>query len=229
MTLPRSAVVIANELRLRRSQHQGTFVVVEGRDDRLFYERFVDVQQCKFVVASGKKQVCDVISILDATSFRGALGIVDADFDLLDEIPISSLNVIRGNCHDMEAMLIRSPALNRVLREFGSEDKIQKFVTKAGRDIRHVLLAAVSPLGCLRWHSLRSDLRLRFDGLPLSEFVDRMPLTADRSKLITTVKNHSQRHDLDNEELELAIKGREEKNTIHGNYVMGMILLASYQ
>jgi hypothetical protein len=207
MTLPRSAVVIANELRLRRSQHQGTFVVVEGRDDRLFYERFLDIQQCKFVVADGKEKVCEVISILDAAGFHGALGIVDADFDLLDEIPMSSLNVIRGNCHDIEAMLIRSPALNRVLREFGSEDKIQKFVTKAGRDICHVLLAAVSPLGYLRWHSLRSDLRLRFDGLPLARFVDMVTLTADRSKLIATVKNHSQRHDLDNEELGLAIRG----------------------
>jgi Protein of unknown function (DUF4435) len=135
---------------------------------------------------------------------------VDADFDLLEEIPVSSPNVIRGNCHDIEAVLVRSPALDRVLREFGSEDKIQKFVIKAGRDIRHVLLAAVSPLGYLRWHSLRSDLRLRFDGLPLSRFVDMATLTADRSKLIATVKNHSQRHDIDNQELALAIRGIED-------------------
>ena len=142
MTLPRSAVVIANEIRLRRSQHRGTFVIVEGRDDRLFYERFFDLQQCKFIVADGKAKVCEVIRILDADSFRGVLGIVDADFDLLEEIPVSSLNVIQGDCHDLEATLVRSPALDRVLREFGSEDKIQRFVANAGRDIRHVLLTA---------------------------------------------------------------------------------------
>src|SRR5437899_684006 len=110
MTLPRSAVVIANDIRLRRSQHRGTFVIVDGRDDRLLYERFFDVRQCKFVVADGKEKVYEVIRILDADGFRGAMGIVDADFDLLDEIPMSSPNVIWGDCHDIEAMLVRSPA-----------------------------------------------------------------------------------------------------------------------
>jgi Protein of unknown function (DUF4435) len=211
MTLPRPAVDIANDIRLRRSQYRGTFVIVEGRDDRLFYERFFDVQQCKFDVAYGKEKVCEVIRILDADGFRGVLGIVDADFDLLDEIPVSSRNVIRGDCHDLEAMLVRSPAFDRVLREFGSEDKIQRFVSQARKDIRHVLLTAATPLGYLRWHSLRSDLRLRFDGLLFPQFVERVTLTADRAKLITTVKNHSQRQDLDNYALELAIRRLEDQ------------------
>jgi hypothetical protein len=212
MTLPRSAVVIANEIRLRRSQHLGSFIVIEGRNDRLFYERFFDLQQCKLVVADGKEKVCEVVRILDADNFRGVLGIVDADFDLLEEIPVSSYNVIRGNCHDIEAMLICSPALDRVLREFGSEDKIQRLVTSAGRDIRHILLAAASPLGYLRWHSLRSNLRLRFEGLSFGRFIDMTTLTADRSTLIATVKNHSQRQELQSDDLELAIRELENPN-----------------
>jgi hypothetical protein len=71
MTLPRSAVVIANEIRLRRSQHRGTFVIVEGRNDRLFYERFVDIQQCKFVVADGKEKVCEIYVFLTQMAFWG--------------------------------------------------------------------------------------------------------------------------------------------------------------
>lgn len=43
------------------------------------------------------------LRILDTDGFGGVLGIVDADFDLLDAIPASSLNIIRGDCHDMEA------------------------------------------------------------------------------------------------------------------------------
>jgi hypothetical protein len=97
-----------------------------------------------------------------------------------------------------------------VLREFGSEAKIQRFVTKAQRDIRQVLLTTAFLIGYLRWHSLRADLRLRFDGLAFSRFVDMTTLTADRSKLITAVKNHSQRLELDNNELELAISGLED-------------------
>ena len=42
MPLRRRPVVIANEIRLKRSQHPGAFLVVEGRDDRLFWERYID-------------------------------------------------------------------------------------------------------------------------------------------------------------------------------------------
>src|SRR5215470_16359805 len=45
-----------------------------------------------------------------------------------------------------------------------------------------------------------------------SRFIDMGTLTADRLKLIETVKNHSQRQDFDNNELELAIRGMEEPN-----------------
>jgi hypothetical protein len=143
---------------------------------------------------------------LDSDRFHGALGIVDADFDLLDGIPVSSPNVVRGNCHDIEAMLVRSPAFDKVLREFGSEDKIGKLITRTGMDIRSVLLAAASPLGYLRWHSQRSALQLRFEELQFAGFMDARTLTVNRAALITTVKNNSQRHDLDADELGLAIK-----------------------
>ena len=38
----RSATVRANAIRLKRQEHGGSFLVVEGRDDRLFFEQFVD-------------------------------------------------------------------------------------------------------------------------------------------------------------------------------------------
>ncbi len=210
MSLPRSAVVIANEIRLKRSQHQGVFVVVEGRADRLFYERLLDSQRCKFVTADGKEKLCEVMRILDADGFHGVLGIIDPDFDLLEGTPTSSPNIVRGDCHDIEAMLVRSPAFDKVLREFGSEDKIGKLITRTGTDIRSVLLAAASPLGYLRWYSQRSALQLRFEELQFAGFIDTRTLTVNRSALITTVKNNSQRHDLDADELGLAIRKMED-------------------
>src|SRR5712692_8435090 len=187
MTLLTAPVAIANEIRLKRSQHRGTFVVVEGRDDRLLYEKFfADPHQCRFVVAGNKARVCEVIRILDSDGFYGALGIVDADFDLLDGTSVSSSNIVRGDCHDIEAMLVRSPAFDKVLREFGSEDKIGKLITRTETDIRSVLLAAASPLGYLRWHSQRPALQLRFEELQFAGFIDMRTLTVNRSALITT-------------------------------------------
>lgn len=209
MSLSRSEVVIANEIRLKRSQHQGVFVVVEGRADRLLYERFLDAQRCKFVTTDGKEKLSEVFRILDADRFTGVLGITDADFDRLEGILPDSPNIVRGDCHDVEALLIRSPALDRVLREFGSDKKIANFVTKGGMDIRHVLLTAASRIGCLRWHSLRVNLRLRFDGLQFSRFVDEGTLSVDTMRLIAAVKNLSQRPSLDNNELASVIGGIE--------------------
>lgn len=207
MSLSRSAVVIANEIRLKRSQHRGVFIVVEGRADRLFYERFLDEQRCKFVTTDGKEKLIEVLRILDTDGFTGVLGIMDVDFDRLEGVFPNSPNIVRGDCHDIEAMLIRSPALDRVLREFGSKEKIENFVIKVGTDIRSVLLTAVSPIGCLRWHSLRVNLNLRFDGLQFSRFVDEETLAVDVMRLITVVKNLSQRPSLDNNDLASVIAG----------------------
>jgi hypothetical protein len=232
MTLLIAPVAIANEIRLKRSQHRGAFVIVEGRDDRLLYEKFfADPQHCRFVVAGNKERVCEIIRILDSDGFHGALGIVDADFDLLDGISVSSSNIIRGDCHDIEAMLVRSPAFDRLLREFGSEEKIKRFATKTGMDICSVLLTAASPLGCLRWHSLRSNLSLRFDGLQFSRFVHDRALSVDRIKLVTAVKNLSQRQDLDSNDLELTIREiQEAKHDLwqlcNGHGLVGMLSIA---
>ena len=40
--MKRSPNVRANAIRLKRQEHGGSFLVVEGRDDRLFFEQFVD-------------------------------------------------------------------------------------------------------------------------------------------------------------------------------------------
>lgn len=200
---------VANEIRLKRSQHPGSFAVVEGPNDKVFYGRFFDSHQCKLVAAGWKDNVYEVIRILDEDGFHGALGIVDTDFDHLEGTPLRSSNTVRGDYHDVEAMLIHSPALNHVLREFGSEEKIANF---GGADaIRQLLLRAASPLGCLRWHSQRTDLSLRFEGLQLGRVIDET-LSVDQSQLIIMVKNHSQRHDLNQAEIELAIQQLEEAN-----------------
>jgi len=70
----------------------------------------------------------------------GVVGVADADFDISDGIQRSSDNIILTDCHDVEAMLIKSFALERVIREIGSESKIQEFERHTGKDVRVALL-----------------------------------------------------------------------------------------
>ena len=113
--IPRSAHVIANEIRMKRSHYHGPFLVVEGRDDRLFLQKFISRDTCNIVVAQNKDTVRYAIRILDDNGFAGALGIVDADFDRIQNIQTGYSNVLMYQHHDLETMLLCSPALRHVL------------------------------------------------------------------------------------------------------------------
>ena len=83
---------VANQIRFRRSTYQGTFLLVEGNSDKIFYERFVDKSTCELVSTSGKPsskfRAISILKILEEkSSFKGVLAIVDADFDRLS-IPV---------------------------------------------------------------------------------------------------------------------------------------------
>ena len=182
MVLRRRPRIIANEILLKRSQHPGAFLVLEGRDDRLFCERYTDAE-CDLVVAEGKGSVLDVIDILDGHGFAGVLGVVDSDFDSLEGVARRGPNVVAFDAHDLEMALVCSPAFERLLLEFGSRAKIRA----AGGEARRLVLSAASSIGYLRWLSKRESLDLTFQGLKLAAFVDRGSLAIDGERLCKSV------------------------------------------
>ena len=129
----RKPIARANEIRLKRQQHNGCFLVVEGRDDRLVFEQYIDADSCAIVVADGKQNVAEVIHLLDEDCFTGVVGVVDADLDRLLDIELESNNIIVLETVDLEALLIQSSALERVLVELGSRGKIARFEKDVGR------------------------------------------------------------------------------------------------
>ena len=191
----------ANQIKLRRSIFSGSFLLVEGHSDKLVYDRLVDCSACQVVTVSGKPssklRVIAVLKILEESRFPGILAIVDADFDNLELLPDSSSNLLRTDSHDLETMLINSPALDKVVAELGSEEKINNF----GQDVRMVLVQAGICVGYLRWVSQSEGLNLTFDGIKFSRFVDETTIQVDELKLITEVRNKSHSCSGKNEEL----------------------------
>jgi hypothetical protein len=202
----------ANAIRLRRSTFSGTFLLVEGSSDRIFYERFVDKVACASISISGKPssklRVIAVLSTLEKSNFQGVLAVVDADFDRLEVSSHSSPNLIRTDTHDLETMLLNSSALEKVIAEFGSEEKI----VKLGRDVRTVLLEAGMPIGYLLWISQLDELNLTFDGITFSKFIDDQTLQIDELKLIQEVKNKSQAFALRSEDLKQRLTNQKSDN-----------------
>lgn len=200
--IERLAVEVANEIRMLRSHHSSSFLVVEGATDRLFMEAFTCEASCQVIVADGKTNVRQVLHILDDSGFDGVIGLIDADFDRITGGYTVSQNIVMYDRHDLETMLFSSTAFDRVLLEFGSPAKISQYSS----DVRGKIVSRSLAIGCFRLHSAQARLGLRFNGLDYSRWIDRPSFNWTVAKLVSAVKNLSQRHDLNSVTLETSIR-----------------------
>jgi Protein of unknown function (DUF4435) len=196
----------ANQIKLRRSTLFGTFLLVEGSSDKVFYERFIDKIACQVVIMAGKTRVIAVLDILDRSNFDGVVAIVDADFDRLEDSVYESVNLLRTDTHDLETMLLNSLALDKVIAEFGSAEKIAIQL-----DVRTSLVEAGISIGYLRWISQCDGLNLTFSDLKFSKFIDEKTLQINELDLIQEVKNKSQAFSLKTEDLKQRIADENNK------------------
>jgi Protein of unknown function (DUF4435) len=199
---------IANQIRMRRSGFSGTFLIVEGNSDKLVYERFINNKKCELSIANNKDNAVNALNILDKDNFSGVLAIVDADFWVIEGKPPTSKNILLTDYHDLELMLMNSPALDKLIREHGSEDKIRDFE----KNILNTLLKSGQIIGYLRWVSLKYNFYLKFEDLSFKKFVNEKDLSVDISKLIKALKDNSQKHSLQDEEIHKYLKEVENKN-----------------
>ena len=177
---------IAAEIKMMRMDHAGAFLVVEGVADMRFW-RPRRCEACELVNGEGKKNVTGGILRLDAESFGGVLGIVDDDCDSLMDVDPGTRNIARTDAHDLECLLCRSSALDKVLAEYGDESKIRRFETNAGMDVRGALLERALVFGRLRFAALRNSLDIDNSAIRVPRFVDGRTWTVDGEGLIRAV------------------------------------------
>jgi 5S rRNA maturation endonuclease (ribonuclease M5) len=188
---------IANSIRLLRSDHEGVFLIVEGHSDKLIYERLVNKQEVRITIASGKNNAIKALSILEKENFCRVFAVIDADFSRIEQQIPDSNNLFLTDEHDLEMMLIKSAAFDKLLKERGSEEKIAAF----SKDIRETLLKLGQEIGKLRLLSLRNELNLKFEGLKFGKFIDKEKLSINIDELIRSIKNHSQKLSLDEQQI----------------------------
>ena len=193
----KQAVEIANEVRFLQNERLTSILIVEGRDDRLLIEKFINPEVCRIIVAENKTKVEEVVRILDDEARAGVLGMVDADFDRITGRPGISRNIVMPDGHDIESMLIQSAAIESVWVEFGSAEKMASFENNALKSINRI----AQSIGCLRLHSMRSLLNLRFSGMNVANFIDHNTFQFNRTAFVNEIKNRSQRQNLEDSKL----------------------------
>lgn len=117
---------IVAEIKMRRTQYDGSFLVVEGKDDLRFWKprRHGD---CRLIDGGGKNNVVRSLIRLDEINCRGVLGLVDSNHDHLFGVPLASANLVATDAHDLECLLCKSAALESVLAEHGDADRVDRF------------------------------------------------------------------------------------------------------
>ncbi len=162
---------IANDVMLLRDQYYGAIVIVEGVDDVKFFHRYFDQSQSKVLPAHKKGHVIDAIKILATRSAEGILGVVDCDFSYLDGDVPEHPNIVVTDFHDVETLIIMSPALDNILREIVPSEEID-LLDNFADNVRNVLFEAGSTIGFLRWVTFREKLGLKFKGISFERIFD---------------------------------------------------------
>lgn len=187
---------VANEVRMMRTQHRGALLIVEGPVDKRVYTNLVDPDQCRIVIAHGRANLFEALQILEDDEFPRVLAVADSDFDRLGGFPSPSANALLTDLHDLECMMAASPALGKVLGEFGVPERMAAFEQRIGCSIAEALVKSAAEIGYLRWLSLREDLGLNFEEVTFSRFLRRDDLQVDLQGLLKTIKDHSKKHQL---------------------------------
>jgi hypothetical protein len=183
---------IAAEAEMVRARFKGTILFLEGSGDLLLFERFIDATHCYAVIAYGKENAIGAVQILESKRSAGILAIVDADhWHILGQTGPST-NVVMTDLHDIELMLIQSDSFQRVINEYASVDKINRFLRRnSTSDLRNLLLERCIPIGMLRLISYKYKLYLKFKGIKYKTFVDARSLIIDTNTLVNSVVNNT--------------------------------------
>jgi len=149
-----------------------SFLFVEGESDEKFWGSRVNEEGCciVFVVSftennkkqTGKTAVNKNIRTLNKSKLDGFIGILDADYDILLNLPREN-NICVTETHDLETLLLKSPfVFRKLLSEFGDSQLIAAFESKNQTTIHNHLIDLTLPFARIKWlkQSLYSSVNL---------------------------------------------------------------------
>jgi hypothetical protein len=180
---------IVAEIEMLRTLRNNAVLVVEGPSDERFFANFADADTCEIVIAWGADNSLCALNIARGRSLTGICYVLDRDYREFLCLTIDDPDVVFTDEHDIEMVMVCSPALTRVFSELGSRQKLREAERK-GIDLSEFILDAVYVVGVLRLYAQKHGKALKFDGLAFT-FVDHRTFAVDTERLLTDVCNHS--------------------------------------
>jgi hypothetical protein len=135
-------------LRLDRSARSRGVVVVEGPSDSEVLAATFGMDRQAFFPLRGRNNVLRFAQLLDPSSVPGVICVADRDFDSVAEEHAGLWHLVFSDNADLEAMLVRCHALDRVLAAWGSRSKLADF--GGPESVRSCAGALTEPMSSLR-------------------------------------------------------------------------------
>lgn len=194
-----NAIRIANAI-MQDSGRKETILLVEGVNDNIFYNKFIENKSCETIIAFGYQNIHDVISILkNRGSNIHAIGILDQDFLGIDSALVPIPNIFYVDHHDVEMMAINTRSFETIFVTYGKKEKIKSILDLHKKDLRIILYEVIYPLSLLRYLNFKFKIGLSFkpktlDGPRLKlDFIDHSTLEfSTYQKLVEIVYNYNQ-------------------------------------
>jgi hypothetical protein len=178
---------VVAEFVMTRTTFDGSLLVLEGDSDSKFWVPRIDRQHCQVVIAGGKPTVEGAVIRANEIPLAGILGIVDDDYDSPCAIAPVSQNVLRTDSRDVETMLLKSSALDKLIAEICDEAKVAAFRAAEGTSVRDALVARSLPFGKLRWLDRLKGWKFDFEKLSPFRFADTANWSIDEGAVLATV------------------------------------------
>jgi hypothetical protein len=175
---------------MTRTSFSGAILLVEGDRDNRFWKARTNYDTCRVIISGGRPQALGALSQLAVMNVQGLLAIVDPDLSGIVGQPIEGLNIHAPDAHDLESMLIRSAALDRVLAEHGDPALVRSVEGIHGKPLRQLLIDRVVIFARIRWWLASTGSNVAFERFKPYSFVSSDTWTVDEVGLLRSVASY---------------------------------------
>ena len=158
---------IAQEVRLERKVHKGSFLLLEGDTDIKRFNPFVDDDACSIVNCYGKRKAIEAIKILYDEGFDGAVAVIDADFDRITGNLLVHEGLIYSTSHDLDLDWATSTVIDKYLFQVGDITKLRHHGSTD--DLVTKILVGLGPVSIARLLNHLNHIRYKLSGIDVSQ------------------------------------------------------------
>ncbi|WP_028302071.1 DUF4435 domain-containing protein [Oceanospirillum beijerinckii] len=201
-----------NELRMlmkKKKYRNKLFILLEGTSDIRLFRSLLNRDKVVVDSMDGKGRIEQIVRAVDKVHQQRVKGICDADYDHLNGRSYASGLILLTDSHDIEAMMLGSPALDAVISEYASPE----YYDALHRQLLKKALEVCYEIGLLRWINDDENLFLSFKELDFRRFttINNLKIDFDRSRVIPALLSISKSARIQQQALEQRLEEYRER------------------